>query len=197
MAGSGAGAGTGDGGIGIRGNPCSYEPRPVVAAFLSLTAGLRRRYGMVGLLPVFAPDRFQVGEAGVGTVYLAQGLGAVAGPLLGRRLTSGSERRRLHVAAGALAVFGLGYLALAQVHHLGWGMVAAFVGHVGVGACAILKVAYVHRHTFRTRAEARIRIATWITDFYNTLRLHSVCDYKSPIDYEREYRADLTVELAA
>jgi putative transposase len=62
---------------------------------------------------------------------------------------------------------------------------------------SVLKVEYVHRRTFRTRAEARIKVATWITDFYNARRLHSVCDYKSPIDYEREYRAGLTAELAA
>ncbi|MCX4530104.1 IS3 family transposase [Streptomyces sp. NBC_00841] len=62
---------------------------------------------------------------------------------------------------------------------------------------SVLKVEYVHRHTFRTRAEARIRIATWITGFYNTLRLHSVCDFKIPIDCEREYWAGLTVGLAA
>ncbi|MER7899516.1 hypothetical protein ABTX62_26215 [Streptomyces sp. NPDC096046] len=55
----------------------------------------------------------------------------------------------------------------------------------------------VHRHTFRTRTEARIKIATWITDFYNTRRLHSVCGFKSPIDYEREYRATLAEGLAA
>ncbi|MFE4024492.1 integrase core domain-containing protein, partial [Streptomyces sp. NPDC059101] len=29
-----------------------------------------------------------------------------------------------------------------------------------------LKVEYVHRQRFRTRAEARIKIATWITDWY-------------------------------
>ncbi|MFG2563745.1 integrase core domain-containing protein, partial [Streptomyces sp. NPDC048496] len=62
---------------------------------------------------------------------------------------------------------------------------------------SVLKVEYVHRHTFGTRAEARIKIATWITDFYNARRLHSVCDFKSPIDYEREYWAGLTVGLAA
>ncbi|MFB6784685.1 hypothetical protein ACFCX0_47430 [Streptomyces sp. NPDC056352] len=62
---------------------------------------------------------------------------------------------------------------------------------------SVLKVEYVHRHTFRTRAGARIRIATRITGFYNTRRLHSVCDFKSPIDYEREYWAGLTVGLAA
>ncbi|CAM5440866.1 IS3 family transposase [Streptomyces hirsutus] len=62
---------------------------------------------------------------------------------------------------------------------------------------SVLKVEYVHRHTFTTRTEARIRIATWITDFYNTRRLHSVCGFKSPIDYEHDYRAALTEELAA
>lgn len=61
----------------------------------------------------------------------------------------------------------------------------------------VLKVEYVHRHAFRTRTEARIKIATWITDFYNTRRLHSVCGFKSPIDYERDYRATLAEGLAA
>jgi putative transposase len=50
---------------------------------------------------------------------------------------------------------------------------------------SILKVEYIHRHRFRTRAEARLKIATWIMDFYNTRRRHSACDGMSPIDYER------------
>ncbi|MGW5203040.1 IS3 family transposase [Streptomyces spiralis] len=62
---------------------------------------------------------------------------------------------------------------------------------------SILKVEYVHRHTFHTRTEARIRIATWITNFYNARRLHSVCGFRSPIDYERDYRATLAEGLAA
>jgi transposase InsO family protein len=62
---------------------------------------------------------------------------------------------------------------------------------------SVLKVEYVHRHAFATRTEARIRIATWITDFYNSRRLHSVCGFKSPIDYEHSYQASLTEELAA
>lgn len=62
---------------------------------------------------------------------------------------------------------------------------------------SVLKVEYVHRRTFRTRTEARLKIATWITDFYNARRLHSVCGFKSPIDYENEYWAGLTVGLAA
>jgi transposase InsO family protein len=50
---------------------------------------------------------------------------------------------------------------------------------------SIIKVEYVHRHRFRTRAEARLKIATWIVDFYNARRRHSACDGMSPIDYER------------
>lgn len=61
----------------------------------------------------------------------------------------------------------------------------------------MLKVEYGHQHTFATRAEARIRIATRNTGFYNTRRLHSVCGFKSPVDYEREYRAALAEGLAA
>jgi transposase InsO family protein len=50
---------------------------------------------------------------------------------------------------------------------------------------SIIKVEYIHRHRFRTRAEARLKISTWIVDFYNTRRRHSACDGMSPIDYER------------
>jgi transposase InsO family protein len=48
-----------------------------------------------------------------------------------------------------------------------------------------IKVEYIHRHRFRTRAEARLKIATWIVDFYNARRRHSACDGMSPIEYER------------
>jgi transposase InsO family protein len=50
---------------------------------------------------------------------------------------------------------------------------------------------------FTTRTEARLKIATWITGFYNTRRLHSVCGYRSPIDYERNHHANSMVESAA
>ncbi|MEU6657364.1 integrase core domain-containing protein, partial [Streptomyces sp. NPDC046900] len=62
---------------------------------------------------------------------------------------------------------------------------------------SVLKVEYVDRHTFATRTEARLKIATWITGFYNTHRLHSVCGYRSPIDYEHDHRANPVLELAA
>jgi hypothetical protein len=39
-----------------------------------------------------------------------------------------------------------------------------------------VKVEYIHRHWFTTRAEARLKISTWIVDFYNLRRRHSTCD---------------------
>ena len=48
-----------------------------------------------------------------------------------------------------------------------------------------IKVEYIHRHRFTTRAEARLKTSTWIVDFYNLRRRHSTCDGMSPIDYER------------
>ncbi|WP_440100258.1 integrase core domain-containing protein [Streptosporangium sp. H16] len=48
-----------------------------------------------------------------------------------------------------------------------------------------IKVEYIHRNRFATRHEARLKISTWIVDFYNLRRRHSACDRMSPIDYER------------
>jgi putative transposase len=59
-----------------------------------------------------------------------------------------------------------------------------------------IKVEYVHRRQFRTRAEARLKIATWITDFYNRRRRHSVCDGFSPIDSERSTARALEAQAA-
>jgi transposase InsO family protein len=49
-----------------------------------------------------------------------------------------------------------------------------------------LKVEFVHRHRFGTRAEARIKIATWIADFSNTTRRHSANYGLAPIPFEHQ-----------
>ncbi|MEU5431714.1 IS3 family transposase [Streptomyces olivoreticuli] len=47
-----------------------------------------------------------------------------------------------------------------------------------------LKVEYVRRHRFVTRAEARLKTATWIADFFNTRRRHSAAGGLPPIEFE-------------
>jgi transposase InsO family protein len=49
-----------------------------------------------------------------------------------------------------------------------------------------LKVEFVHRQHFVTRVEARIKVATWIADFYNTTRRHSANDGLAPIPFEHQ-----------
>jgi len=48
-----------------------------------------------------------------------------------------------------------------------------------------LKVEWLHDQTFRTRAEARQAIFTYIEVWYNRQRLHSALGYRSPEQYER------------
>ncbi|WP_344957613.1 IS3 family transposase [Actinomadura miaoliensis] len=63
-----------------------------------------------------------------------------------------------------------------------------------------LKVEFVHRHRLATRAEARLKVATWTADFYNTSRRHSANDGLAPITYEQqvaEARRTSTAQLRA
>lgn len=53
---------------------------------------------------------------------------------------------------------------------------------------SLIKVEYIHRHHFATRTEARLKIATWITDFYNPRRRHSGAAGLAPIEFERTIR---------
>ncbi|MBQ0897311.1 integrase core domain-containing protein [Micromonospora sp. U56] len=73
---------------------------------------------------------------------------------------------------------------------------SCFDNAVAEATFSTIKVEYVHRRQFRTRAEARIKIATWITDFYDRRRRHSVRDGLSPINYERSTARALKAQTA-
>jgi hypothetical protein len=112
----------------------------MVRALLWLTVGLRLGYGVVGLLPAYALARFHAGSGGVGALFLAQGVGAVLGPFLGRAAARDRPGQRLLVAGAAVGTFGLGYLGLASAASVAVGLPMAVVAHVGVGASAILAI---------------------------------------------------------
>ena len=50
---------------------------------------------------------------------------------------------------------------------------------------ATLECELLQRRSFRTKAEARMAIFTFIEGWYNPARRHSALGYKSPVEYER------------
>ena len=46
------------------------------------------------------------------------------------------------------------------------------------------------RRRFRSQAEARMAVFSYIEGFYNPLRLHSALGYRSPIAFEQETEKD-------
>ncbi|WP_405910223.1 integrase core domain-containing protein [Streptomyces sp. NBC_00828] len=50
---------------------------------------------------------------------------------------------------------------------------------------SLIKVEYIHRSRFATRTEDRLKIATWITGFYNPRRRHSAAGGLPPEKFER------------
>lgn len=57
----------------------------------------------------------------------------------------------------------------------------------------ILRDCRQHGDGLRHAVQAVAQIAIWIAGFCNTRCLHSICGFKSPIDYEHVYRTGLTV----
>jgi putative transposase len=51
---------------------------------------------------------------------------------------------------------------------------------------ATLEREVINRRRFKTQAEARIAIFTWLEGWYNPRRRHSSLGYLSPINYERK-----------
>jgi putative transposase len=52
-----------------------------------------------------------------------------------------------------------------------------------------LKVEWVDRIRYATRAQARLDLIDWIEGFYNTQRVHSSIEYRSPSSFERNPQA--------
>ncbi|MCB1575217.1 MAG: integrase core domain-containing protein, partial [Xanthomonadales bacterium] len=51
---------------------------------------------------------------------------------------------------------------------------------------ASLECELIDRRSFRTKAEARIALFSWIEGWYNPRRRHSALGYRSPITFERQ-----------
>ena len=109
------------------------RPRKVTKAFMLTKASVGVGNGIVGLLPVFALDRFGAGDAGIGILLAARGLGSLVGPYLGRAIHRDEGRRIVAVTGASIVLFGAVYLLLPGVTSLWVAAAVVMVAHVGGG----------------------------------------------------------------
>ena len=57
---------------------------------------------------------------------------------------------------------------------------------------ASLECELIDRHSFQSKAEARLALFTYIEGWYNPRRRHSALGYRSPLNFERAHQPALT-----
>lgn len=90
--------------------------------------------GVIVLLAVFGRDVFNAGDAGIGILFAARGLGALIGPFLVRSIVGVSERGLIAGIATSFGIFAVSYGLLPVAPTLPLAAVAVFAGHLGGGA---------------------------------------------------------------
>ncbi len=105
-----------------------------VAALLTSKAGhALTSGGAVGLFAVVSFVIFDAGDGGTGVLFGARGLGNLIGPFLAFRILGPSLRRILGTVGYAMAVWGVGYLAVGFAPSLALAALAVAVAHMGGG----------------------------------------------------------------
>jgi len=90
--------------------------------------------GVILMLAVFGRDVFRAGDAGIGVLFAARGLGALIGPFLARSIMGLSDRGLLRGIGVSFLVFATGYSLLPFSPALWVASIAVFVAHLGGGA---------------------------------------------------------------
>jgi MFS family permease len=90
--------------------------------------------GVIVLLAVFGRDVFKAGDAGIGILFAARGLGALIGPFLVRSIVGVSERGLIGGIAASFGIFAVSYALLPLAPILPLAALAVFAGHLGGGA---------------------------------------------------------------
>ncbi|HEX2026658.1 MAG TPA: MFS transporter, partial [Nitriliruptorales bacterium] len=112
--------------------------RKIIRALMTTKAGVGVGNGIVGLLPVYALERFDAGPAGIGVLLAARGLGALVGPYLGRALARDQGRRQLVVIGLSIVAYALAYAALPWAGGMAVASLCVATAHLGGGAQWVL-----------------------------------------------------------
>jgi MFS family permease len=88
--------------------------------------------GVVALLAVLATDTFHGGDGAIGLLLASRGLGALLGPILGRRFAVGVPGILYACGVGGL-LYGAGYLLVSVAPTLALACVFVLVAHLAAG----------------------------------------------------------------
>lgn len=109
---------------------------PIVLRLVFAKVGVSSANGIVGLLPTFATRRFSGTNIATGLLFAARGLGAMAGPILVRRVIGATPARRAIVASCGISTltYCLVYAVFPLSHVFALAMVLVMLAHLGGGA---------------------------------------------------------------
>ena len=90
--------------------------------------------GVVVMLAIFGRQVFHAGDAGIGILFAARGLGALLGPFLARSIVGVSERGLIIGIAASFVIFAVSYGLMPLAPVIWLAALFVFSGHLGGGA---------------------------------------------------------------
>ena len=126
----------------LRATAAYARTEPRVVGLLACKVGPSLGNGAIALYPILASQVYGYGPDGVafavGVLFAARGVGALFGPLVGRRVIARDQRYLWGVLGTSMAVFATGYMVLAFSWALWVGAGIVAVAHLGGGGNWIL-----------------------------------------------------------
>ncbi|HEX6129215.1 MAG TPA: MFS transporter [Candidatus Limnocylindria bacterium] len=119
----------------------------LVTSFLLSKSTFGVGTGVVALLAVFGTSVFGAGDAGIGLLFAARGLGALVGPFLARALVGTTNRGLLLGITASLGVLAGSYAVFPLAPGLGAASVLVFLAHCGGGSQWTLSTLGLQRAT--------------------------------------------------
>ena len=119
----------------------------IVAAFVLSKTSFGVGTGVVALLAVFGSDVFAAGDAGIGVLFAARGLGALAGPFLARSVMGIDDAGLIRGIAASFVAAAACYALFPLAPQLWVAAICVFGAHCGGGAQWALSTLGIQRST--------------------------------------------------
>lgn len=103
--------------------------------------------GLIAMLAVFGTDVFEAGDAGIGLLFAARGLGALSGPFIARAVVGTTDRGLLLGIGLSLAVLAGAYALFPLAPSLWVAAPLVFLAHLGGGSQWTLSTLGLQRAT--------------------------------------------------